>query len=711
MNRRPLPLLTEDSEEEIRLEGIRKLTQVWQRHRYVPPEERHFQATTNKKLKDPNPLDIEYHTRDPSAIVAAGPDSALLNDVESDFQTSLFSENEQYTTSNIDLKRLAEDLQSDKGIRMLDRRWHWRLHYNCFIGFDLTSWLLANFKDVGTRDEAIDLGNQLMNKGLFQHVQRRHAFRDGNFFYQIAADYRAPRPDLRSGWFGMRRADRSGPSTPLSEGPRTSPLTARSLKSRPGTSDSSSTSGSFKDGEKTPIRIGSPKRKVALSRVMRYDVDPRKRSYRPEIISLHYDRLHNPDNCYHIRIDWMNVTAKLIEDAIVIWATSVEKYGLKLVEVPIAEASNIVDHHPFRSPYTVKLALQPPHALPEQAWDVSHFSPQPRTDKFAYHKALLRKLNFVLDMEAASSFSSDVEVSYSWGNPDYRYTQFIHRTGVLLAQITSEGTILLLANRLAHNRAKDNTRYRHTDPYEHKRSTTTAPTTPAIERGNRSPFSSPLARPVQDSSLLHTAFQEKIVTSASRTAGAEADKDTPPKTPEQLKDEIEAFCSDPVALKNFYDEALRQAPSPSPRVLPVHVLNNSDIPSLGLPPAISIREASPAQGGGWGGLGGSMASTPRVESMSGLAGRRQGSEGSATGSTTSSTIGERDREAPVSRPSGMFGRRVSVDVSHLIGGFGLGGGSGVSGKGAGAGGEGSDGSGSLPKRQDSTGSAGGRSDL
>ena len=73
-----------------------------------------------------------------------------------------------------------------------------------------------------------------------------------------------------------------------------------------------------------------------MSRVMRYDVDPRKRSYRPEIISLHYDRLHNPDNCYHIRIDWMNVTAKLIEDAIVTWATSVEKYGLKLVEVPIA---------------------------------------------------------------------------------------------------------------------------------------------------------------------------------------------------------------------------------------------------------------------------------------------------------------------------------------------------------------------------------------
>jgi hypothetical protein len=680
VNHRPLPLLTEDSEEEIRLEGIRKLTQVWQRHRYVPPEERHFQATTNKKLKDPNPLAIDFHTRDPSAIVAAGPDSALLNDVESELQTALFSETDQYHTSNIDLKRLAEDLQGDKGIRMMDRRWHWRLHFNCFIGFDLTNWLLTNFKDVETRDEAVDLGNQLMNKGLFQHVQKRHQFRDGNFFYQIAAEYRAPRPDLRTGWFGMRRADRSVPSTPLSEGPRTSPLTARSLKSRPSTSDSSSTSGSIKDGEKTPTRFGTPKRKVTLSRVMRYDVDARRRSYRPEIISLHYDRLHNPDNCYHIRIDWMNVTAKLIEDAIVIWATSVEKYGLKLVEVPIAEASNIADHHPFRSPYTIKLALRPPQALPEQVWDASHFSPQPRTDKFAYHKALLRKLNFVLDMEAASSFPPDVDVSYSWGNPDYKYTQFIHRSGLLVAQITSESTFLLLANRLAHNRAKDTTKFRHTDPYEHKRTTTTAasnPATPAIDRGNRSPFSSPLARPVQDSSLLHTALQDK----PHPNVPPRLEPDAPPKTPEQLKDDIEAFCSDPIALKQFYDEAFRQAPSPSPRITPVL---DHNIPSLGLPPAISIREASPAQGGGWAGLGGSVAGTPRVESVFA---RRQGSESSAGGSAGGG--GERERE--VQRPSGMFGRRVSVDVGSLIG-FASGGG-------------GSE-SGSLPKRQDSTGSAG-----
>lgn len=646
INRRPLPMLAEDSEEEIRLEGIQKLTQLWQKFRYIPPDERHFQATASAKQKDPNPLAIEYHTRDPSAIVAAGPDQAIFNDADSVFQTSIFSEAEKYHTSSIDIKKLAEDLQGEKGIQMLDRRWHWKLHYNCFLGFDLTNWLLANFGDVETRDEAVQLGNELMNKGLFQHVQRRHPFRDGNFFFQIAAEYRAPRAESRTSWFGMRKPDKSVPSTPFAEASRTSPLASKNTKPRPGTADSSSSnSTSAQEDSKTPTHAGSSKRQVTMSRVMRYDVDPRKRSYRPEIISLHYDRLHNPDNCYHIRIDWMNVTAKLIEDAIVSWATSVEKYGLKLVEVPIAEAASIVEHHPFRSPYAVKLALQPPQVQPDFGWDSAILPPQySRTDRFAYHKALLRKLNFVLDMEAANAFPSDVEVSYSWGKSDYQYTQFIHRSGTLLAQITDDGNLLLLANRLVHNRAKDHNRLRPVDPYEHKRATTDGsqssrlPSTPA-ERANphRSPFASPLARPVQDSSILHTALamQERLPATPAPLMNATV------VAPEQVKDEVEAFCSSYDLLSTFYKEAFRQAPSPSPRILPVM---DDKIPSLGLPPAISIREASPA-GTGWTLSSNTIERGERglvrgisemhIGASSSIAGRRQGSEGSM------STLGKR----------------------------------------------------------------------
>jgi hypothetical protein len=290
-----------------------------------------------------------------------------------------------------------------------------------------------------------------------------------------------------------------------------------------------------------------------------------------------------------------------------------------------------------------------------------------RTDRFAYHKALLRKLNFVLDMEASSAYPSDMDVSYSWGKPDYKYTQFIHRSGTLLAQITDDGNFLVLANRLAHNRAKDMSRIRPLDPHEHKKVTTDGsqssrlPSTSGVERANphRSPFSSPLARPVQDSSLLHTALEKHAMAQAGPTAPAT-------QTPEQVKDELEAFCSNAGLLSHFYNEAFRQAPSPSPRILPVL---DDKIPSLGLPPAISVREASPANTGwmlgssliGRGGGGERMSGIGEMgfSMSSGIAGRRQGSEGSMS----------------------TLGKRGSIAESSAAG--------------------------SLPKRQDSQGSAGG----
>jgi hypothetical protein len=45
-----------------------------------------------------------------------------------------------------------------------------------------------------------------------------------------------------------------------------------------------------------------------------------------------------------------------------------------------------------------------------------------------------------------------VDVLYSWGKPDYRYTRYVHKDGTLLAQITIEGDFLLLSNRLYSDR-------------------------------------------------------------------------------------------------------------------------------------------------------------------------------------------------------------------------------------------------------------------
>ncbi|KAL8735484.1 MAG: hypothetical protein Q9181_002791 [Wetmoreana brouardii] len=586
--RRPMFPPNEDNEEEIRLEGIKKLTQIWQRFRYVSPSERRFQAPLRKR-KDENPLDIMYQTRNPSAVVWAEKDN-LGEDVSTGKPVQLLPESDLFQRSTLNLQTLAQTLQGDKGVRVRDRRWHFRLHYNSIIGFELTSWLLQNFRDVDTREEAVELGNELMQSGLIEHVAERHNFRDGNYFYHITSEYLSARPESRSIWFGSRRADKSVPSTPISEAPtHDSPKAPASRASSTDEHPENDTSAPIKSRQ----RLG-----VELGKSLLYDVDHRKRSYRPELITLHYDRIHNPDNCYHIRIDWMNVTSKLIEDTIVSWATAVDRFGLRLVELPLAEASTITSMHPFRAPALVKLAKGPPSEQPQTYFDATSFTPHARTEKHFYQIAIMKKFDFVLDFEAASAFPLDVDVTYSWGKPDYNYPQYIHRSGTLLAQITDDGDFLLLANRLYNNRSSGNQENARSE--EATDSSKYGSGRTGTHRGSPhiSPYLSPLVRATGDTMPLPPSRAPKPTSVFA--------------LPGEIKKQFEAFCGDAAALENFYNEVLSKTSTPStstPRVSTPSV--ESSIPTLGLPPSLVARERSPAPRaktwivGGGGGSGGS----------------------------------------------------------------------------------------------------------
>jgi DEP domain-containing protein 5 len=614
----------EDNEEEIRLEGIKKLTQTWQRHRIITPSERRFQSLAARKTKDQNPLDIVYKTEDPSIVVTAELETLpLVETGDPGIKRGQLLETERFRKAKLDIAALAEAIQAPVergGVRMQNRRWHFRLHYNCFIGSDMTTWLIENFEDIDTREEAVGLGNMLMainelqrikekeiskdnskekekDMGIFVHVEKRHPFRDGQYFYQVTGEHAKQRPESRSGWFSSRRRDNSIPSTPMSESmSRESPRTERSISS------SNHDEKSSNSGATTPTTggaAGGKRPKVALSKVMKYDVDHRHRSYRPERINLHYDRLHNPDNCYHIRIDWVGVTAKLIEDAIESWTRTAEGFGLRLVEAPIGEACSITSVHPFRSPYTIELAVQPPDQQPRTYFDSNSFGPQaPSTpaNRHYYQKAIMKKFNFVLDIEAARNFPSNVDVTYSWGKPDFKYTQYIHRSGVLLAQITDEGNFLLLTNRLYNNRtaaARESDRYVKID---HERSTCIASAVygHGINTDKPSPLNSPMLRPTNSiaSPVLRTTSDVLGPSlAASKVANLTA--------PETIKNEIEEFCRTAPLLESFYKEVYEKATPPiatPPNLRSPFIgsLLDSNIPTLGLPPGILARETSPS---------------------------------------------------------------------------------------------------------------------
>ncbi|CAK7228135.1 vacuolar membrane-associated protein iml1 [Sporothrix bragantina] len=746
-----------DNDEEVRLEGIRKLGQLWQKHRVVPASERHFMQTLassrHRRARDTNqnPLDVVYKTDDPSVVIAAELESTLPllggggQGPGLARKGQLVTNRDPFRKGSLNLAALAEAIQQpveQGGVRMQNRRWHLRLHYNCFIGSDMTSWLLDNVEDLESRQEAEALGNMLMvsdrdrdhffkdkekdkeaadvsekdsgdkrdreggggtwggqsgtavdndsgggaassatantgavgsnagtnttaagaaststtketnrHQGLFVHVEKRHAFRDGQYFYQISSEY--AKPHNTGGWFNTRKASvaavpsladlqrDSSIGTGLTGGGGLAAFDAqRQVASRPssihedndlsrvppsaastpimsavpsGNGGGGGGGAGNAAGNTNPLGSGNNNKRprVVLSKMMKYDVDHRKRSYRPERIDLHYDRLHNPDNCYHIRIEWMNVTAKLIEDAVEVWAREAFQHGLRLVEVPIAEASVITEGNPFRRPYKVRLALDPPAQRPATYFDASSLAPQAAPGRHFYQKAILRKFGFVLDTEAASNFPPSVDVQYSWGRPHFKYSQYIHRSGIILAQIDDDGAFLLLVNRLYSNRSvassmRDNMRQNDQQQQQQQQQAQQG------QSGNNNCEPSALQSPMVKSSLYQSprlrpagleALSQKgssatmsgllnknsgpgpspivsgspsvpshvnannnaassfgqIPSAASAILFSISTTGLPPgDDPESVMDELEAFSQDPVSLAAFYAEVLEK---------------------------------------------------------------------------------------------------------------------------------------------------------
>jgi hypothetical protein len=193
----------------------------------------------------------------------------------------------------------------------------------------------------------------------------------------------------------------------------------------------------------------------------------------------------------------------------------------------VVEASKQHLMHPFDRCQHVRLAHAPPEKAPVTPHLAAKSSARMSADPQYYHKEILRKAGFVLDLEAASSFASKLDVMYSWGRPGYDMTQFVHRTGTVLAQICSKdsGTdFLVLKNRLATN--KSTTGGKHV---EHKS---------AIE----------------------------------------------------VIDGFRKFCSDEKALKALYVETHQpKGPLPSPFTSAIQAWRDADVPPIQLPPHLLHR--------------------------------------------------------------------------------------------------------------------------
>lgn len=433
------------TDEEIRVEGLRKLIATIERGKYVRTEER-----KNRKKEEILP-DISFYTGnlydflneqvEYFDIIGAKPDNSLMVNDGPRFNM------------NIKLSSLAVQLQGQGGLKLVDRTWHFKVHPHCFLGSEFVSWLIEAFEDIDSREDATIYGQLLMDKGLFRHVDQRHGFLDGHFFYEFDEDYvdqsyktkQAP-----SGWFRKKEGGvNNGHIAPSSESSHTrnnsdndsslSAVAEASLDLRKVISQTwqaESENSSLTDSQKL-----RKTKKFIISKHVKYDCDTLRKSFRPEVLDVHYDRVHNPEHCYHIRLQWLNTTPKFIDETIISWSRLCERYGLRLVETPWRELCTIPELNPFHSFVDLKLAVNPFTDPEFRDTDVL------KINKFYYHLHLLKKAEFLLDNRGTSFFMrNNIEICYSWGSPSFKYAQFIHKTGAYIVELRDNGSFFMAPN-------------------------------------------------------------------------------------------------------------------------------------------------------------------------------------------------------------------------------------------------------------------------
>ncbi|NEQ38659.1 MAG: mechanosensitive ion channel [Okeania sp. SIO3I5] len=87
---------------------------------------------------------------------------------------------------DIDIDTLIEEMRSPNGVSIKDRQHRWETYSKCFVGSEAVKWLMETKKL--SLNQAIALGQLLIDRGLIHHVVDRHGFKNGYLFYRFYQD-------------------------------------------------------------------------------------------------------------------------------------------------------------------------------------------------------------------------------------------------------------------------------------------------------------------------------------------------------------------------------------------------------------------------------------------------------------------------------------------------------------------------------------------
>merc|ERR1719384_2576020 len=84
-----------------------------------------------------------------------------------------------------ELEEIGKRLKENLTIR--DRTWRLRMYRKCFVGNECVE-VMISLKIANNEQEAIKMGNKLMNAKIIQHITNEHGFENKHYFYKFVAD-------------------------------------------------------------------------------------------------------------------------------------------------------------------------------------------------------------------------------------------------------------------------------------------------------------------------------------------------------------------------------------------------------------------------------------------------------------------------------------------------------------------------------------------
>lgn len=82
-----------------------------------------------------------------------------------------------------DWEAISTAMGGENGVSIKDRRFHFKIFKNVFLGSEAVEWLMINER--ATREEAILMGELMLQQGIIHHVLDEHNFKDEPLFYRF----------------------------------------------------------------------------------------------------------------------------------------------------------------------------------------------------------------------------------------------------------------------------------------------------------------------------------------------------------------------------------------------------------------------------------------------------------------------------------------------------------------------------------------------